>query len=111
MSRGWQGSNRRQELPKDWVPKIRPAVRRRAGGRCEGPTDPETGVRPPDVPRCEQAGTDADHISDPHDHGMHNLQWLCGACHQAKTTVEARAGYRAWVNRAKRPKERHPGLL
>jgi 5-methylcytosine-specific restriction enzyme A len=51
---------------------------------------------------CIRAGINPDTIS--------NGQGLCGTCHDVKTKAEARAG-RARQPRAKRPPEKHPGLL
>lgn len=56
---------------------------------------------------CDGIGTDCDHIDDPHDHSLANLQWLSRPCHQAKTQREARAAN----PQRKRQPEQHPGRL
>jgi hypothetical protein len=89
----WSTSNRRGELPADW-PRIRLAVKRRARGRCQATTH---------VPECNGVGRDCDHIGNPDDHRLSNLQWLSHPCHQAKTISDRPV-------RA-RPTASHPGLL
>lgn len=106
----WSTSTRSARLPDDW-PKRRRQVSARAGGRCQGPTDPVTGRPHPDLPRCASEGSECDHIIPGDDHRLDNLQWLCADCHQTKTSREAAEAARAWRQRAKRPTERHPGLL
>lgn len=90
---GWESSDRRSRLPRDW-PKRRAAVKRRARGRCEYANH---------VPECDGVGTDCDHIVSGDDHSLGNLQWLSGPCHAHKTNADKQA----W----KRQPEPHPGLL
>lgn len=94
---GWGSSARRTQLPPNW-PKLRAQARKRANGQCQATDD---GVR------CPLAGTDCDHIGDPYDHSLDNLQWLCRDHHQIKTIAERPAPIRVTTRR--RP-ERHPGL-
>lgn len=98
----WSSSHRRAQLPDDWQ-ALRAETRRRAGGRCQHVD--KAGQR------CIAVGTDCDHIDRHAGDGLGNLQWLCRAHHQAKSTAEgvsARAARRA---RLRLPVERHPGLL
>lgn len=81
----WHTSSRRQQLPPNWN-TIRRAVRERADGTCEHPG-------------CTAPGTDCDHITDPTDHSLDNLQWLCLPHHKAKTQADLAAT---------RAKLRHP---
>ena len=97
MSGRWASSNRRAELPKDW-PQRRAYVRARADGKCQANTH---------VAGCDGIGTDCDHIEDPADHSLDNLQWLSGPCHKAKTQGEAQAA----KPKRKREPEPHPGRL
>jgi 5-methylcytosine-specific restriction protein A len=96
MSGGWQGSNRRDELPSDWYTHIRPMVLERDGHRCQA---------------CGRPATDVDHIGDKHDHRPDNLQALCGWCHRRKTSQQGnQSPNRTKVTEA-RPREQHPGLM
>lgn len=83
----WEGHHR--ALPPDWNTR-RAATRTRAGGACE-------------TPGCPNTGTDCDHINDPDNHDLTNLQWLCRVCHTVKTQAQAKA-----AADAQRAKLRHP---
>jgi 5-methylcytosine-specific restriction protein A len=96
----WASSNRRAELPPDW-PARKVKVRERSGGQCE--------VEEDEV-RCPRPGRDVDHIGDPHDHSLDNLQDICGPHHDAKTQQQAAAARAAIRAKAVRPKPKHPGL-
>ena len=109
MTPRWATSTRKYELPKDW-PQRRKITRRQARDRCEGPVNLETGRRDQEVPRCENTGTDCDHVGDRDDHSLTNLQWLCTKCHEVKTKHEAREALRAKMRRGKRKPVPHPGL-
>ena len=92
-------SRRRDTLPSDWA-KRRQQVKHRAAGRCQADEH---------EPRCDGWGAECDHVGDPMDHSLNNLQWLSAPCHAAKTQRQAAAA-RAQLPRAKRAPERHPGL-
>lgn len=95
MSGGWEGSNRRSELPSDWYTRIRPAVLQRDGHRCR---------------QCGAPANQVDHVGDRHDHRPENLQALCDWCHKRKTSLQGnRSPNRTTVREARGP-ERHPGL-
>jgi 5-methylcytosine-specific restriction protein A len=99
---GWNGSNRRSRLPKNW-PELVANTKRLAGGRCQAEL--------PSGARCPRAGAECDHVEPGDDHSQANLQWLCKRHHQIKTIAEARTGYRKPRPPArKHPDERHPGL-
>ncbi len=102
---GWINSDRHDTLPRDWGYRAAFA-KNRALGQCEWPG--YTAGRAERLPgeRCLFAGSDADHIGDRHNHGLDNLQWLCGPHHQQKTINDRRT--RRGSDR--RPPERHPGL-
>src|SRR5690349_19752224 len=97
MSGQWAGSKRRGTLPKNWT-TIRRSVQERARGLCQATVH---------VPECDGRGAECDHIDDPLDHSMANLQWLSAACHRAKTRKESNKA-KAKLSR-KRPKLKHPG--
>jgi 5-methylcytosine-specific restriction protein A len=99
---GWETSDRRARLPKDW-PKRRAETRRRANGRCEGIS--LRGERRWHVDECNGVGTDCDHDKRGDDHSLSNLRWLSAECHKAKTQNEARLPPKA------RPRPRHPGVI
>ena len=99
MSGGWQGSDRRGELPGDWS-KIRGAILTAAGGRCVELMR--------DGSRCRDRATDVDHITPGDNHHPSNLRALCAWHHARKS---AREGNAARTPRTQRhPSERHPGL-
>lgn len=99
---GWQNSDRRSRLPKDWD-KRREAVKQRAGGRCEQEL--------PSGARCPRAGNECDHKIPGDNHDLSNLQWLCKHHHDQKTRAEAAAAYRRPKRPScKRPEETHPAL-
>lgn len=102
MTGGWEGSNRRNELPADW-PKIRAQVKKRAHGRCEE-------ILYGSGRQCPRFGTDADHIADPEDHGLANLRWLCPYHHGSKSSWQGNQERRDKASRRFRPPEPHPGL-
>ena len=97
MSGKWSSSNRRAQLPPDWE-KRRQVVKLRAKNRCQAETHD---------PRCHGVGSECDHIGNPADHDLSNLQWLSGPCHAIKTQREAQAA----KPKRKRQPERHPGRL
>lgn len=102
---GWINSRRRATLPADWRRRVA-AVRDRAEGRCEGPGwSPRRVMRLPGD-RCPYYGAECDHIADPLDHDLSNLQWLCHEHHTTKTIQDRRTRRRS----DRRPPERHPGL-
>lgn len=98
MSGQWASSNRRSELPANWH-WLRGHVRKRDKGVCQWPVGDSICGKPGDG--------GVDHKNDPHDHRPENLWLLCAGHHKHKTQAEAMAG-RVF---AKRPAEKHPGLL
>lgn len=67
--------------------------------------------------QCVKCGNtqnlEVDHIHNTAQGGTHtlnNLQTLCHTCHKQKTRQETRTGHQQRHNRAKYPKEQHPGL-
>ncbi len=97
----WDGSDRRQRLPRDWT-RIRRRIIRRDGGVCA--------ARYSDGLRCELPGTDVDHIVPGDDHRDSNLQLLCPWHHKHKSANEGgRAAARTRVQ-TRRPTATHPAL-
>lgn len=102
---GWQNSDRRSRLPKEWH-KLRSQTFKRDGGRCT--------ARLEDRSRCPAVATDCDHIVPGDDHRLENLTSLCGNHHAAKSAREGGAAYKAKrraIERKLRRTEKHPGLL
>lgn len=91
-------TNRAARLPGDWRTR-RQTVKARANGRCQWFTG---------VVRCDEAGTECDHIVNNDDHSLANLQWLCAPHHHKKTLQEAAEARNKYSR--KRGKEQHPGL-
>ena len=97
---GWEGSDRRARLPRDWPVRVR-QTKARAGGRCEGISlDGEPRWH---VDECSGIGSDCDHDKRGDDHSLTNLRWLSHECHKHKTQHER--------PQRKRPKPRHPGVM
>ncbi len=102
---GWVNSTRLATLPRDWKRRVA-QVRARAAGRCEWPGFHGSRNLPIAGERCAEPGTDCDHIGDPMNHDLANLQWLCHPHHDKKTIDTRRTRRRS----DRRPPERHPGL-
>lgn len=97
----WEGSTRRQRLPKDW-PRIRRRIIRRDGGVCTALYSDER--------RCELPGTDVDHIIPGDDHRDVNLQLLCTWHHARKSSSEGGSAAAQTRVSVHRPKPQHPAL-
>ncbi|MFD5864386.1 HNH endonuclease [Agromyces sp. NPDC127015] len=99
---GWQGSNRKSRLPKDW-PQTRKRILARDGYRCTWRAD---GVR------CSEKASDVDHIERGDNHDDSNLRSLCGPHHRRKSSSEGGSAYRRPSRyNVKRPAAQHPGLI
>ena len=98
---GWEGSQRRDELPDNW-PELRREVIRRARGQCEWRL-PKTGKR------CPRRGTDVDHFGGKHDHTK--LRLLCTEHHAKHTAKQAKEARIAFKRRGRRASEAHPGSM
>lgn len=97
----WEGSTRRERLPKDW-PRIRRRIIRRDGGVCVALYS--------DGRRCELPGTDVDHIIPGDDHRDANLRLLCSWHHTRKSSSEGGTAAGQLRVRADRPGAIHPAL-
>ena len=100
----WSGSNRRSELPSDWD-KIRKRVLRRDSSLCQWIQIDDN--------YCLKEATEVDHIQDPYDHSLENLQSLCSWHHSQKTakeSSEARSRNRAKNHNKFKRQDKHPGL-
>lgn len=99
----WDGSNRKDTLPKNWV-QIRKQILARDGNRCQAVLE-STGWL------CGELGNQVDHIdrfgsqTDPN-----NLQVLCEWHHARKSSAEGAAARAPRITNA-RPKKKHPGLI
>lgn len=101
----WDGSSRRQELPRDWEHRRR-RVLARDNRRC---THRDQYGR-----RCDEPATDVDHIVPGGNHAESNLRSLCSWHHGKKSGNEGGAARAAnWRRNDKkfRRTESHPGLL
>lgn len=97
----WEGSTRKERLPKDW-PVIRKRILARDGYRCMWLDD----GRP-----CGAPANQVDHIRRGDNHDDSNLRALCGPHHLRKSGSEGgRAFRRVTRYNVKRPAEPHPGL-
>ncbi|MFE2747329.1 HNH endonuclease [Streptomyces scopuliridis] len=100
MSGGWVDSDRRNELPPDWHTVIRPYVLHRDENRCRWREGRIV---------CGHWANQVDHIVPGADHRYENLQALCAHHHAIKSSREGTAA--RWRESARRPPERHPGLI
>lgn len=92
MTYGWTGHT---PLPQP----VKAAIRARDRNSCQA---------------CGQPGHHVDHIiplAEGGTHDPHNLQLLCTPCHNAKTRTEATRGKQRRTQRARHPREAHPGLV
>lgn len=97
----WEGSTRRQRLPKDWA-RIRRRIIRRDAGVCTW--------RYSDGRQCELPGTDVDHITPGDDHRDENLRLLCTWHHARKSSSEGGTAAATTRVRTARPTSTHPAL-
>jgi 5-methylcytosine-specific restriction protein A len=96
MAGGWEGSDRKHELPPDWNSVIRPRILRR---------DPICRI-------ChERLSTQVDHRRRGNDHRDGNLQGICDPCHSAKSSREGNDAQRAIRSARWRPQPPHPGVV
>jgi hypothetical protein len=102
MSRGWKGSQRRDELPADW-PAIRERILERDERRCRW--EMRSGRR------CKADATDVDHIGAKHDHSDANLRSLCAFHHGLHTAAQAGEAATSRAQAGRRPPEQHPGQI
>lgn len=104
---GWENSDRRSRLPKDWH-------RRRARAKRTATQSSPLGIAQcqhiTDGMRCTEVGTDCDHIVNNDNDDASNLQWLCHPHHLTKTAAESATARAAIRNLKHRPQPRHPGL-
>lgn len=119
----WADSQRRTTLPKDWQPRIRPAILTRDQHQCTWLGDIDHDGRPADyihaayegtahdlTDRCDAQATDVDHIGRAEDHRPQNLRSLCPRHHNHRSSrqgIQARAERQRQRTRPRRP---HPGL-
>lgn len=94
-------SERRLSLPPDWKRRVE-ETKQAAGGICQW-------VRSSGR-RCNQPGTDCDHIDDPNDHSFVNRRWLCRYHHNMHTAQQSAQARRAILDKTRHPVEKHPGL-
>jgi 5-methylcytosine-specific restriction protein A len=99
----WEGSDRRDRLPENWVSEIVPYVKRRARGRCE--------QRLPSGKRCPRPGTDVDHRKPGDDHSYGNLQLLCSDHHDVKSSREGNSARWGKKKISPRKEGQHPGRV
>jgi 5-methylcytosine-specific restriction protein A len=95
---GWEGSTRKQRLPRDWAERRR-KVLVRDRSRCQHRDRPGG-------PICGALGNQVDHIRRGDDHSLENLQILCEPHHRVKS---AREGGQSFTP-LRRPPESHPAL-
>jgi 5-methylcytosine-specific restriction enzyme A len=125
MAGRWQNSDRRSTLPRDWAPRIRPAILQRDQHRCtwlgdlvddDGrPLDYITAVHAGTVhellDRCAQRATDVDHIGPPDNHDPDNLRGLCSWHHNRRSSRQGNAAKAKRARLRYRPERPHPGLI
>lgn len=99
---GWETSDRRFRLPRDWGQRRR-VVLARCGYQCEH-VDSQ-GLR------CVDRAVEVDHVERGDDHSLENLQGLCAWHHRRKTVGEATEARRLARERARQAvRDSHPGM-
>lgn len=99
---GWETSDRRSRLPRNWS-KITSKVLKRDGYTCCWILE--------DSSRCKNKATDVDHISPGDNHELWNLQALCEYHHDRKSAKEGSEAMnlkRAKIHNKFRRDEAHP---
>jgi 5-methylcytosine-specific restriction protein A len=102
---GWEGSRRKETLPKDW-PARRRAVIVRDKGLCQWLDEDGKAVNDHGERICGARGTDVDHKGDRLDHRVSELRLLCSTHHDRRS---AQQGGQSYIP-LRRPPERHPAL-
>jgi 5-methylcytosine-specific restriction protein A len=95
---GWESSNRKRRLPRDWH-RLRAIVLRNANHQCEVIEEGK---------RCPNNATDVDHIIAGDDHSIGNLRAICTQHHKVKSSHEGNA---ARKQKYSRKSELHPGYI
>jgi len=108
VSGGWEGSDRRAELPPNWR-QLCGLVKRRAGRTADG-LGHRCEWREPDGSRCWAVGRDVDHVGDKHDHRLAVLRLLCENHHDKRSSEQGNAARWAHGSNKRKP-EAQPGLL
>lgn len=98
------GSWRTVPRPVDWPARVRAVIARDQS--CRWPISLIPGDLCGSVERLE-----VDHIGDPRDHRLENLQALCHRHHALKTGRQSAAARKAKRASRTRQPERHPGLI
>jgi len=112
MPGGWEGSDRKDRLPRWWPVTVRRIIARDPVCRCTGCPRCHLGVRGlPQPGTCQRPSREADHIVAGDDHRDENLRGICSQCHGWKSSQEGNAAKAA----KKKPSgffgESHPGDL
>lgn len=104
----WVGSRYQGRHPDGWQ-RVRMQVLRRDKFRCQHRELTSNGDQ-----QCPNRATDVDHIGDPENHSLDNLQALCAPHHQKKSSSAGGRASAMAVNQRiaalRRPKPLHPGL-
>lgn len=101
---GWEKSNRRFDLPKNWE-SLRKQVFARDGYRCTD-EDARTGLR------CSRPAEECDHLGKRTDHRLEMLTSLCTYHHSLKSASQGAAASqrnRERISQRFRRTEREPG--
>lgn len=97
---GWEGSNRRERLPRDWP--LRRLIRLKLDNfECQA-------IRADTGEKCRAYANQCDHIVHGDDHRIENLQSLCEWHHLRKSGGE---GGRANAQKRRKAQPQHPGII
>lgn len=105
----WEGSTRRERLPRDW-PTRRLRALQRDGWQCQAPDQEGAGMGP-QGPVCGLPATCVDHVVRGDDHSPTNLMSLCNRHHMIKTQREANEERKKNSETRIKKGPIHPGFL
>jgi len=110
MPGGWEGSDRRDRLPRWWPVTVRRIIARDPFCQCAGCA--RCNNLAGDGPnRCTRPSQEADHITPGDDHRDLNLAGKCRPCHAKKSSQEGAEAKAAKKKPTGIFQEKHPGDL
>ena len=110
MSGAWEGSRRRDGLPRWWPVTVRRILERDPYCKCPG--CPKCLFwKPVGITKqtCHRASQECDHIGDSEDHRDSNLRGICKACHGYRSSQQGNEARRRLREPTGFLADQHPG--